>query len=79
MNELIHYLQKHPILGFVSSISSMGIPLAVNAAELIAITGGCVGIGVGILTAYAKVLEIKERKANLRKQSDKSQNNNNQQ
>lgn len=64
---LIHYLQKHPLFGFISSAAGSVLAWKEYIGTLLSWAGGGVMIMVGMLTAYAKYLEIQERKMDVRK------------
>jgi hypothetical protein len=73
---VIHYLQKHPIWGWSGAAVSSATPILLKIEQVpvfLTITGAAFGIILSVLTIYAKILEIKERRRSLR---DEEKNNN---
>lgn len=62
--KLIIILTKYPIIGAFSSFGGTFLLFVQNMLLPLQIVGAIVGIGVGVITFYAKWIEIKDRKKN---------------
>jgi hypothetical protein len=59
---MLSFLSKHPIIGFVSGISSSLVQYINDIEPYIKAFGFITGIVIAVLTIYAKILEIRERR-----------------
>lgn len=60
--KLMYFLSKEPIIGYASSFGSSLVLFISGIMPALQLLGCVVGIGVGVLTFYAKWLEIKNNK-----------------
>lgn len=60
--KLMYWLSKEPIIGYTTSLGSSVFLFISGIMPALQLLGCIVGIGVGVLTFYAKWLEIKNRK-----------------
>lgn len=61
--KLMYFLSKEPVIGYVSSFGSSFVLFISGIMPALQLLGCVVGIGVGVLTFYAKLLEIKNNKS----------------
>lgn len=60
--KLLQFLSKEPLLGYTASFGSSFFLFISGIMPALQLLGCVVGIGVGVLTFYAKWLEIKNKK-----------------
>ena len=58
MDLLLYWLQKHPIIGMISSISVAFID---NISTIFSLIGIIIGVAVGALTLTLKIIELREK------------------
>jgi len=63
MDNIITYLSKHSVIGMVAGVCSSLITYINGIEPYIKAFGFITGVIIALLTIYAKLLEIKERKA----------------
>ena len=61
--DMLTFLSKHSIIGIVAGVGSSIITYINGLEPYIKAFGFITGIIIALLTIYAKILEIKERKA----------------
>jgi hypothetical protein len=61
--DMLNFLSKHSIIGMVAGVGSSIITYINGLEPYIKAFGFITGIIIALLTIYAKILEIKERKA----------------
>lgn len=66
LNGLLLYLQKHPRVGLTSSGLTILISIQEAIGQGLTWAATALAIVLTVLTIYAKLLEIKERKQNLK-------------
>lgn len=66
--KVMYFLSKEPIVGYTASLGSSFCLFISGIMPSLQLLGCVVGIGVGVLTFYAKWLEIKNNK-NQKKQN----------